>query len=85
MRILTRATLIAFAFTALLASPATAAVPQGACPSRGDWQLISTEGEPFLQDLDAKGNADGFICFKPAVGANPLGHRGTVIDNRRPI
>lgn len=24
--------------------------------------------EPFLQELEAKGNSDDFVCFKPAVG-----------------
>jgi hypothetical protein len=71
------------ALTMAIAAPSGAAVPEGRCAP--GWQLISTEGDEFLQDLDAKGNADEFICFRPAAGANPLGHRGTVVDNRRPV
>ena len=68
---------------AVMSAPAGAVEPEGTCAT--GWELFSTEGEPFLQDLDAKGNEDGFVCLNPAVGANPLGHRGTVTDNRIPI
>jgi hypothetical protein len=69
--------------TAALAGPVVAVgapEPVGGCPT-GDWTLIRTQNDQFLEDLDR--NGDGFICSQAqkSSGVRHSGH--TVTDNNR--
>jgi hypothetical protein len=74
------------AVAALLAVPATAGEPLGACPSGGGWALISPTSGPYPWGpaaalVDQQGNNDGNAC--KTVFTNGSGQVvAQVIDNR---
>jgi hypothetical protein len=59
-----------------LAATSDQTQPLGGCPVGGEWQLVSADVGPVAQQLDAKGNQDGWACKTFVSGS------GQVIDNR---
>ncbi len=74
------------ALSALAVAPAHAE-PVAGCPQPGGWALIPATLNQVTADVDARGNADGYVCGKflptPEEPAPPP--LGVVTDNRTPL
>jgi hypothetical protein len=73
---------VVFVAVGVLAVPGVSgAAPVAACPT-ATWDLISTNNDPFLVNIDK--NGDGFICRLPQRTPEGSRHSGvTVVDNNR--
>jgi hypothetical protein len=73
-------------FTALLvavtSSPASAAAPEGACPT--GWELYKASRNPATLGADQKGNQDGWACVRYYT-AEAVPHTASVTDNNLPL
>lgn len=79
------AALIAIAFLALTAVPATADGPAGGCPSPYTLTAISDippAGQAGAIAIDQRGNNDGYVCVMPFPNPSHPGAPFNGIDNR---
>ena len=67
---------------ATIAPGALADGPVAGCPTPYELANIAPD-RPVATAIDAKGNQDGFVCFKPHPG-NVEGRAGNAIDNHVP-
>jgi hypothetical protein len=81
------APIVASAFLALAAAPASADGPAGGCPVPYTLTAISSippVGQPGAIAVDRRGNNDSYVCVMPYPGnaADAIGKPVNGIDNR---